>query len=262
MSLLRRSIFLLTLCCYFNASMAKALDDVSPTWNLEVGSGALVDSPAWKGMDAAVSIIPYVSASYGNWFFNGNMPIGYRAEVNDWSSVYVGLGPRYDGYDSNDFVITSSSKDSVFKGYNKPDVEAVISYGASAGWLSIDASRDVSNNSESNTVSLSLEVPLYQNSAGFQVATSVSADWMDSNYVNYYYGVAGGQVDDSVGRSSYHANSAVNYGVAISAMYPISDRWTILAELSHTSLSSEISDSPLIGSDQQSAFAILAIYRF
>jgi outer membrane protein len=242
--------------------MAETPEDVSPRWNLEMGSGALVDSQAWKGMEAEVAIIPYVSASYGNWFFNGETPLGYRAELNNWSSVYLGIGARYDGYDSNDFVITSSSRDRVFKGYDKPDVEAIISYGASAGWLSIDASRDISNNSESNTVSLSLELPLYDNKAGFRVSTSVSADWMDSNYVNYYYGVAGGQVDDSVGRSSYHANSAVNYGVAITAIYPISDRWVMLAELSHTSLSREIRDSPLIDSDQQDAFAILVIYRF
>jgi outer membrane protein len=242
--------------------MAETLEDVSPAWNLEMGSGVLVDSQAWKGMEAEVAIIPYVSATYGNWFFNGETPLGYRTEVNGWSSVYVGIGARYDGYDSNDFVITSSSRDRVFKGYDKPDVEAVINYGASVGWLSIDASRDVSNNSESNTVSLSLELPLYKNGAGFQVSTSLSVDLMDSNYVNYYYGVAGGQADDSVGRSRYHANSAVNFGVAITAMYPISKRWVMLAELSHTSLSSEISDSPLIDSDQQDAFAILAIYRF
>jgi outer membrane scaffolding protein for murein synthesis (MipA/OmpV family) len=242
--------------------MAEALDDVSPAWNLEIGSGMVIDSQAWKGMKAEVAIIPYVAASYGNWFFNGETPIGYRAPVNDWSSVYVAIGVRYEGYERNDFAITSSSRDIVFKGYDKPDEEAVISYGASAGWLSIDASRDVSNNSESNTVSLSLELPLYENRAGFRVATSISADWMDSNYVNYYYGVARGQVDDSVGRSRYHANSALNYGVAVTAMYPISDRWLLLAELSHTSLASEISNSPLIDTDQQHAFSILTIYRF
>jgi outer membrane protein len=262
MSLFKKSIFLFTLCCYCNASMAEVLDDVSPAWDLGIGSGAVVDSQVWKGMKAEVSIIPYVSASYGHWFFNGETPIGYRTQVNDWSIVYVGVGARYEGYGKNDFAITSSSRDSVFKGYDKPDEEAVVRYGASAGWFSIDASRDISNNSESNTVSLSLKLPLYGNRAGFRVAASVSADWMDSNYVNYYYGVAAGQVDDSVGRSRYRANSAVNYGVAVRAMYPLSDHWVLLAELSHTQLSHEISNSPLIDSDQQHAFAILAIYRF
>jgi outer membrane protein len=262
MSPSKKVIFLFTLCCYCNASMAEILDDVSSAWNLEIGSGALVDSQAWKGMKAEVSIIPYVSASYGNWFFNGETPIGYRAQVNDGSIVYVGIGARYEGYGKNDFAITSSSRDRVFKGYDKPDEEAVVRYGASAGWFSIDASRDISNNSESNTLSLSLKLPLYENRAGFRIGTSVSADWMDSNYVNYYYGVAAGQVDDSVGRSRYHANSALNYGVSVTAMYPISDRWVLLAELRHTELSNEISNSPLIDSDQQRAFAILAIYRF
>lgn len=260
--LLLNNILSVILCVSCNTLYAQSPAEKTSQWQFTVGAGLFGDSQAWKGIDTEVAIIPFVEANIGNWFFNVDTPVAYKAEINSWSSVYVGLSPRSDAYERTDFVVSNESESTVFNNYKIPHTETVIKYGGSLGWLSIDASTDISENSESNTASLTIEVPVYQGKTGLEVSTSVSAHWMDANYVNHYYGISGEQIDRSLGRVSYQTQEAINYELTINAMYPLSSHWILASELSYTSLADEISDSPLIDSDHQDTFALLAIYQF
>jgi outer membrane protein len=257
-----KNIFLITLCFFSSTLYAQSPPDEQSKWNFKIGAGVMADSQAWKGINTEVAMIPFIEANIGNWYFNFENPVTYKADVNTWSSFYVGVGLRSDSYESPDFEISKGSDSTIFKGYKEPDTETVINYGASVGWLAIDASTDVSSNSKSDTLGLTVEIPVYEGSTGFSISTSLSANWMDSNYVNYYYGISGSQVDNSVGRTKYQASSATNYEFAIEAMYPVNDQWILVGELSHTILADEISDSPLIDSSYQDSLGLLAIYQF
>jgi len=231
-------------------------------WTVRLGSGVIADSQIWQDTDTQVAMIPFFDASIGNWHFSGDNPIAYQVSANDWASFYVGLGLRNDGYDGYDFTLNNVTEASIFKGYKTPDTEGVINYGTSFGWMTINASSDISNKSDSTTVEVTAELPLYESATGFSVSVSTSALWMDANYVNYYYGISGNQVDNTVGRSFYDTNKAINYGVSINAMYLLNQHWMLLGELSHSLLADEISESPLVGSDHQDTLALLAIYQF
>jgi outer membrane protein len=244
------------------AAENQASTDETSEWTFKLGAGVMANSQAWKGVDTEGAVDGYFEANIGNWYFNFENPVVYKTDVNTWSSVYLGIGLRSDIYENPNFAINDVPESAIFKGYEDPDLETIINYGATLGWVSIDASTDVSNNSESDTLALTLEIPVYEGSTGFSISTSLSANWMDSNYVNYYYGISGSQIDNSVGRTKYEASSATNYGIAIEAMYPINDQWVVVGGLSHTVLADEISDSPLIDSDFQDEAMLMVIYQF
>jgi outer membrane scaffolding protein for murein synthesis (MipA/OmpV family) len=259
---LLKNIIPITLYLVSCTLYAQAADDGESEWNVKLGAGLMADSRAWTDIDSESTVLPFFEASIGNWQFGLENLVAYQVEANDGLGFYVGVGRRYDGYESSDFAINDVSEPDIFKGYDEPDTETVVNYGASFGWLAIDASTDVSSNSESDTLSLTAEIPLYEYASRFNVSASVAAHWMDANYVNYYYGVSGSQVDNSVGRSSYETNSAVNYETSIKASYLLNQHWMLLGLVSHLSLADEISDSPLIGTDSQDSLALLAIYQF
>lgn len=177
-------------------------------------------------------------------------------------SFFTGLGIRYDGYDSNDFAVNELSNDEVFEGYDKPDTETVINFGMSYGWLFLEASSDISNQSKSNIVSLSLEVPAYESESGFSIFTTTTAHWLDANYINYYYGIICSQANESFGRIAYHAHSAMQYEIGIKTVYPVNKNWALIGSENHAILSKEKTNSPLIDSDYQDKALLLIAYQF
>lgn len=253
---------LITLCCFSSSLYAQSTPDEQSQWNVKLGAGVMAKSQAWKGINTQVATIPYVEVNIGHWYFDVENPITYKLEVNSFSALYAGIGLRSDHYEAADVELNPKQEANIFKGYQAPHTETLINYGASLGLLSLDASHDISNNSKSNTLALTVEVPVFEGATGFNIATLLSADWMDANYVNYYYGVSGSQTDNSVGRGHYHTSSAINYELAIQAMYPVTDQWILLGKLSHALLANEITESPLIDLHHQDFLGLLAVYQF
>lgn len=231
-------------------------------WNIQLGVGVVQASDIWTDTKNKVTPIPYFSISKGNWHSNTKNLVGYRVQFAEMWSASVGIGARNDGYDDDFVQRTRGETSRVFDGYVEPDTEAVVNYGISYGWLSFEASMDVSNKSDSNSASLAVEIPIYEMDNGLSISTTASVDWYDSNYVNYYYGVAGEQVDDVVGRVAYRSNAATNYGLSVSALYPIGKRWSLMGVISRTELDDNIVNSPLVDSDHQNVTALLFVYQF
>lgn len=233
-----------------------------PEWEFQAGSMLLTQSSIWKGGNNLVSLFPYLGASYGNWQFNVETPIAYQSYLTEDLSYSIALTVRDDGYDSDDFNLNSLDKNEIFDGYIAPDTEALASLGVQYGWFSLEASRDISGKSDANSANLSMEVPVYKNSDRLSISMGISADWYDDNYVNYYYGVTQEQVNTEVGRTAYNSDAATNYNLSIKGMYVLNKSWMLIANASHTVLDDNITDSPLVGSDSQSSFAVMAIYQF
>ena len=231
-------------------------------WNIQLGVGVVQASDLWTDAKNKATPISYWSISKGNWHSNTNNLIGYRVQFTELWSASVGIGARNDGYDDHYVQRTRGEAGRVFDGYMEPDTEAVINYGISYRWISLDASTDVSNKSDSNSASLAVEIPIYEMDNGLSISTTASVDWYDSNYVNHYYGVAGEQVDDVVGRVAYRSSAATNYGLSISAVYPISERWSLMGAISRTKLDDNIVNSPLVDTDYQNVAALQFSYQF
>jgi len=207
-----------------------AADDAS-TWKVKLGAGMMANSPVWKDINSQVILIPYLEVSRGNWLFDLENPVTYRLNVNSYASFYMGIGIRSDYYEPGDVELTKGQHSAVFNGYKKPHTETVVNYGASLGPLSVDASTDISSNSNADTLALTIEIAVYESATGFSLATLFSANWVDAHYVNYYYGISGNQVDNSIGRTQYHSSSAINYDLAMQAI-PTQRNGYCLASLS------------------------------
>lgn len=231
-------------------------------WNIQLGVGVVQASDLWTDAKNKATPIPYFSISKGNWHSNPENLIGYRVQFTELWSVSVGIGARNDGYDDDYVQRTRGEAARVFDGYVEPGTEAVVNYGISYRWLSLEASTDVSNKSDSNSASFAVEIPIYEMDNGLSISTTASVDWYDSNYVNHYYGVAGEQVDDVVGRMAYRSSAATNYGLSVNAVYPIGESWSVMGVVSRTKLDDNIVNSPLVDTDHQNLAALMVVYQF
>jgi outer membrane protein len=231
-------------------------------WEVALGAGAIAVSTPWKGAGHQVALVPFIDMRRGNWHFNGDDLIGYHTQIGDSLSASVGLGFRSDGYDSDGLWLNKMKDHQVFDGYNTPDTETTVNYGITYGWVSLEGSRDVSGKSDANSTSLSAEIPIYQVGKRLSINAIASVDWYDDSYVNYYYGISGKQIDDSVGRTKYHSGDATNFAIGVSGSYQISDRWSVMGILSRTKLDDSIVDSPLTDSDYMNSAGFIFIRRF
>jgi outer membrane scaffolding protein for murein synthesis (MipA/OmpV family) len=69
-------------------------------------------------------------------------------------------------------------------------------------------------------------------------------------------------VDDVAGRVAYRSSAATNYGLSVSAVYPIGKRWSMMGVVSRTELDDNIVNSPLVDTDHQNVAALYFVYRF
>ena len=241
---------------------SRADQTVDPEWEIALGAGAINVSSAWKGAGNQVLLFPLIDIRKGNWHFNGDDLIGYHTQIGDSLSASVGLGFRSDGYDSDDFSLNKVKDHEVFDGYHTPDTETVVNYGLTYGWISLGGSYDISGKSDAHSASLSSEIPIYQAGNRFSINAVASIDWYDDGYVNYYYGISGNQIDNSVGRSEYHSGAATNLEIGISVSYQISDRWSAMGIMSRTKLDDSIVDSPLTDSKYIDSAGFIFVRRF
>ena len=254
---------LLAVAVLTHSTTSIAQDGTDGKWDLKLGVGALTTSDFWTDTESQVTPISHFELSKGNWRFNPKNLVGYQFTFNERWNATVGVGIREDGYDRSFSRRDRNAVSDVFDGYKERDTEAVFNYSLGYDdWLSIDATRDVSGKSDSNSASLSVEVPIYQKVAGLSISATASINWYDSNYVNYYYGVSDRQIDDAVGRGAYKAGDAINYEFGLSAAYPVTKRWTVMASLTHTGLDSDITDSPLVDTNHQNAAALVLVRQF
>ena len=235
-------------------------ENKNETWDIKLGLGAAAVSSPWQGVDNQVVAMPMINITKGNWHIGGEGLVSYEFDLSHDIDFHLGVGYRDDGYDG--FLMNKSSKSKVFDGYKSPDGEFLINYGLSYKFLTFSASRDVSNKSESNSASLSANIPLYQDDNGLKVMANVSALWYDTDYVNYVYGVSANNAELSVGRTTYQTSSAVNYNAGLRLLYPINKQLTITSAFNYTLLDDSIADSPLIGKDHQSALFLGVMYHF
>ena len=76
----------------------------------------------------------------------------------------------------------------------------------------------------------------------------LQANYQDSDYTNYYYGVK--DYEARPDRPEYSPGSAVNYTAGLRLGYRITDHWLLSASLNYEILDDEIVNSPIVEHDQ------------
>lgn len=92
------------------------------------------------------------------------------------------------------------------------------------------------------------------------VTPRIAANWYDSKYVDYYYGV---RADEArAGRAQFTGDAGSSVQVGVRFGYAYNKRHNFFVDVSANSLSSDIKDSPLIDRSTESSVRLGYLYAF
>lgn len=233
------------------AQTANTGEGQSSQWGL--GAGVAVVQKPYRDIDTDVLPLPLLS--YENRWISAAVP-RLDLKLNASEAFSLRLRAKYagDGYDADDSPYLSGMED------RKGGVWA----GGAMIWktgivdLSAEVLGDVSGESKGTRAKLLAERRFA--SGAFGITPRVGVEWVDSKFVDYYYGVKTSEV--RADRAFYEGESTANVEVGVRMDYTLARRHTLFLDASATRFGSGIKDSPLVDSSSQTALSLGYIYRF
>lgn len=221
-------------------------------WNATIGAGLVFKKNMRQGntyedMDKKyfVKPIPFVQGSYGR-FSLGIQGISILAVGNPMMNVSAFVkrdGDRYHG------LGMIPRKDSVFVGATAK----FFNYGFSL-------SHDINGRSK-GWIATANYAKFFPISEMLVLRASVSVDWLDDKYAEYYYGVRSNEVTAT--RREHHLNNYFLPGVSLMPIFKLTERSSIMTILSAKVLPKDVSSSPTMTGKSIDYGAILAYnYKF
>ncbi|HEY0286139.1 MAG TPA: MipA/OmpV family protein [Pseudomonas sp.] len=159
-----------------------------------------------------------------------------------------------EGYESGDspFLRGMSDRDSSFW------VGGVATWRTEWVRLSAEVLTDAMNNSKGSRAKLQIDRRFA--AGAFGVTPRLAAEWVDSNYVDYYYGVTADEV--IAGRPGYQGASTVNTEAGIRMDWRPALNHSVFVDLGATLMGGGIQDSPLVEKSTQYGAGFGYFYRF
>lgn len=118
---------------------------------------------------------------------------------------------------------------------------------------------DVSGNSKGQVFNLNLEHSwmLTQN---LTLTPKVGIEWVDSRYVNYYYGVR--PSESTAQRPAYVGKATLNGEIGLTGIYQFYEHHSAILDISVKCLGEEIKNSPLVSPSTENSVTLGYLYRF
>lgn len=159
-----------------------------------------------------------------------------------------------EGYESGDspFLRDMSDRDSSFW------VGGVATWRTDLVRLSAEVLTDAMSNSKGSRAKLQIDRRFA--AAAFGFTPRLATEWVDSNYVDYYYGVMASEV--IAGRPGYQGASTVNTEAGIRIDWRPALNHSVFFDLGATRMGGAIKDSPLVEKDTQYGVGFGYFYRF
>jgi outer membrane protein len=232
------------------ASAQTANADV-PSWGL--GGGVSVLQKGYRDIDRDVLPLPLIS--YESKWISASVP-NLDLKLYSGDKLSLRLRARYarDGYDADDSPFLAGMDDrksSVWVG-------GAMVWRSQLANLSAEVLHDASGYSKGSRAKF--QVDRRFGFDDFGVTPRVGAEWVDSKYVDYYYGVKSSEV--RAGRSFYQGNSTVNLEAGVRLDYNFALRQSVFLDLRATRFGSAIKDSPLVDQSGQTGISLGYLYRF
>ncbi|XTZ36870.1 MipA/OmpV family protein [Salmonella enterica] len=238
-------------------SSFSAIADDSTQWGLGVGV-ASTQKP-YAGIDREYNPLPLVHIE--NRYFQ---LLGTTAEIKlpglqwgDDQQVNAALIVRYDGagYESDDARILQgmAKRKGGFWGGAKLEWRNEIAT------LFTDWTHDLSGNSQGQRVRAGVE-KRWQLGDHFSLTPRVVANWYDSKYIDYYYGVAPDEARSW--RPEYQADASLNTEIGLRSAWQFNRHHIVMLDLQATLLGSEIKDSPLVDRTNENRVFLSYLYNF
>ncbi|WP_261816603.1 outer membrane protein OmpV [Vibrio gallicus] len=220
-----------------------------------VGGGVITASKYYKGQKHQTTA--YLNGGYHGEDFNVDLGngINYRFAGNNDDilnmSVFMVANP---GFDADDAKILKGMKDRDFSG----DLGLNADFHLGQGTLSGKFQQDVTGVYKSFQTDLTYYHPMQLGFVDFVPYAGVH--YYSEDFVNYYAGVSSSEA--TVGRPAYKADGAFAYKVGYNMIIPVTEHLDITQATGYAYLDSDLSDSPLIDSENQWATTVGVNYTF
>jgi outer membrane protein len=132
--------------------------------------------------------------------------------------------------------------------------------GLQAGWASFTAdwTADAANHSQGQRLRLGAERRFQFGEVG--LTPRLTATWLDSSYVDYYYGVKAGEATAT--RAAYAPGSTVNTEFGVRMDYRLAPQQVLFADVGVVALGNAIKRSPLVDRSTVPELRLGYLYRF
>jgi outer membrane protein len=137
--------------------------------------------------------------------------------------------------------------------------------GAKATWrndlvdISLQWLGDASGNSKGQRIGLELQ-RTWAWGGKLLLTPRVAARWLDSRYVDYYYGVRPAEATAS--RAAYEGKSGVNTEIGLRALYRLDAANSVVFDVGVTRLATEIRRSPIVGRSSENSLTVGYLHHF
>lgn len=132
--------------------------------------------------------------------------------------------------------------------------------GLQAGWASFSAdwTADAANHSQGQRLRLGAERRFQLGEFG--LTPRLTATWLDSSYINYYYGVKGSEATAT--RPAYTAGATVNTELGLRMDVRLAPQQVLFADVGVVALGDAIKGSPLVDRSTVPELRLGYLYRF
>lgn len=226
-------------------------------WGL--GLGITSSQEAYIDADRDTKVLPLLQFEnrYIRFFgttLEGKLPSWH---LSDTSKVKFSLFGRWDGsgYEPDDSW--------VLEGMDKR--KSGLWAGAKVEWqtslvnVNAEWSHDVSGNSKGQRFTLGLDRS-WSLGERFTLTPRIGAMWLDSKYVDYYYGVQAHEA--RTWRPEYQGKSGVSAEFGLQGVYRFNKHHSMMFDARVRTLPSAIKDSPLVNSSTDHRISIGYMYHF
>jgi outer membrane protein len=253
------ALALLSLC---PALPSMAAEQQTRPWVWGIGIGAVSSQKPYADIDRSSMAIPmlFLENKYIRVLGLGVDVKLPTFQLSDSQRLNFYISGKYDGsgYDDDDIKDTPilngmHERDSGFLLGLKVEWETAL-LNVNAAWLA-----DVTGSSEGQRISLGIDKS-WQIKPQIVVTPYLSATFLDSSYVDYYYGVLQSEMRSD--RPAYKADSAVQFEFGVRSMYLFNAKHSAFIDVGVTSLSAEIKDSPLVDRSTIDHILLGYTYRF
>ncbi|WP_083492597.1 MipA/OmpV family protein [Cupriavidus sp. HPC(L)] len=225
-----------------------ALQPGESQWGLGVGAAAR--RKPYRDIGTDYSVIPVLS--YENRWVH---VFGLTADLKlpSLGPVSFRLRTRYglsDGYEASDSGALEGMADR----------NARLWFGGAAIWHNpiANVSAEWLGSADGNRATLQVSRGFQY--GNFRLTPHVSAQWLSSQNVDYYYGVRASEA--RIGRPQYQGDSTVNFTAGLRVDYRLARHHGLFLDVSATRLGSGIKDSPIVDRSNMTTVQVGYLYRF
>ncbi|HOW97490.1 MAG TPA: MipA/OmpV family protein [Kiritimatiellia bacterium] len=207
------------------------------------GAALIAKTESYRGMDDRVIPLPFVSYAGPRLHWFG--PVASLAVYESGGFSVAGTARyTFDGYEQDDAPIFE----------DMPDRDATLEAGARAGWafaprwrIDTSVAHDLLGRHGGFRAGLGLRRTF--NAGELTAVPEVALEWMDDAVAGYYYGVQPAYARED--RRAYAPDDAWEPRLGISLLYPVRPKWILSLRLAARLLPDELTDSPLVGDDEE-----------